>query len=119
MGIIKVKLILEPFSPSFNREGFYYKPSKDWNYLVWCDKKYFDYLVRVYGEVPLRLNPVKLHLVGNGNRELISDFKVDLPETVLGSILEMGGECKVKIKRKGNTHFVYMGGKRLKKVKSI
>jgi hypothetical protein len=57
--------------------------------------------------------------VGDDNKELISDFKVDLPETVLGSILENGGECKVKIKRKGNTHFVYMGGKRLKKVKSI
>ena len=91
---MKVKLVYEPFSPT-SEEEFYYKPSKEWGYMVWCEKKYVDYLMRVYGEIPARLNPVKLKLVNQDGNVIVSDLKVNLPEDVLGKIIDKGGDCIV------------------------
>jgi hypothetical protein len=106
---MKVKMVYEPFSPT-SEEEFYYKPSKEWGYMVWCEKKYVDYLMRVYGEIPARLNPVKLKLVNQDGNVIVSDLKVNLPESVLGKIIDKGGDCKVKFKRKGDYHWVYLEG---------
>lgn len=97
---MKVQIITEPFVPTSNEE-FYYKPSEKWNYLVWCDKKYVSYFTRVYGEIPLRINPVKLNMIDESGSQVISDFYVELSADSLGDILDKGGKTKVKIKRDG------------------
>ena len=83
---MKVKIVTEPFVPTPDEE-FYYKPSEKWNYLVWCDKKYVGYFIRVYGEIPPRINPVKLHLMDDYEQVIVSDFKISLSEDTLEGIL--------------------------------
>ena len=107
---MKGKLILESFSPSLERVEFYYKPSKDWNYVVFSDFKYTDYFIRVYGNIPERVNPVKLSLIGDGGI-LFEDFKVDLPGDYLSGIIEKGGECSFKVEDDG----IYLKGQKLEK----
>ncbi len=106
---MKAKLVYRSFSPSLDVDGFYYKPSKEWNYLVWCDEKYRDYFIRVYGNIPDRINPVKLSLVDQESSVIYDDFRAEIPEMVLNDILENGGNCTVKIKKDS----VYLGGKKL------
>lgn len=111
---MKVKLIWESFSPEIGEE-FYYKPSEEWNYLVWCDYKYMDYLFRVYGEIPPRINPVKLHLVNQNNEIVFGDFTTELSPEKLQEILDSDGDCTLKIKKKENTNVPYLKGKKLYK----
>ena len=106
------KIVFESFTPNSDREGFYYKPSKQWNYLVWCDSQYKEYLMRVYGTIPQRINPIQLHLLNNNGEVVMNDFKVNLPDGILMKILENGGECEIK--QKGSSF--YMKGKRLKPI---
>lgn len=107
---MKGKLILESFSPSLERAEFYYKPGKEWNNIVFSDFKYTDYFIRVYGNIPERVNPVKLSLMGDGEI-LFEDFKVDLPGEYLSGIIEKGGECSFKVEDDG----IYLKGKKLEK----
>lgn len=94
---MKAKLVIEPFVPTESEE-FYYKPGSKWNYLVWCNKAYVNYFLRVYGKIPLRINPVRLNIVDKTGNIVASDIRVDLSEDTIGNILDRGGECKVKIK---------------------
>lgn len=106
---MNVKLIYESFTPRVGEE-FYYKPSKEWNHLVWCDFKYTDYFYRVYNEIPPRINPVKLHLVGENDEVVVSDFKTDSPCEVIQKILDSGGNCEIKKKKEQ----IFLKGYRLK-----
>lgn len=105
MTKIDLTLVCEEFFPPTNRE-FFYKPSKTWNNVVWADKKYVDYLVRVYGEIPMRINPVKLNLMKE-DKVVFGDIIFDEVSTgILEDILTNGGNCQVRVK--GNKY--YLGG---------
>jgi hypothetical protein len=108
---MEVKIVYESFTPTKERGEFYYKPSKEWNQLSFSDMKYTDYFLRVYGEVPQRINPVRLSLVDKDGGMFFEDFIVDLPEGVLMGILDKGGDCRVELK---GDH-IYLKGKELKK----
>ena len=97
---MKAKIVTEPFVPTPDEE-FYYKPSEKWNYLVWCDKKYVGYFIRVYGEIPPRINPVKLNLIDENDQVILSDFKIGLSEDTLEGILNKDGKCSVQMKKDG------------------
>ena len=105
MSKIDLKLVCEEFTPSMG-EVFFYKPSKTLNYIVWADKKYVDYLVRVYGEIPMRINPVKLNLMKE-DKIVFGDIIFDEVSTgILEDMLNNGGNCQV-IVREGK---YYLGG---------
>lgn len=104
---MKAKLVIEPFVPS-HEEEFYYKPSEKWNYLVWCDKKYLGYFIRVYNEIPPRINPVHLNLIDEIGNTILRDIRVELSEDILGDILDRGGDCQIKMKKSG----IYLLGKK-------
>jgi hypothetical protein len=74
-----------------------------------------DYLFRVYGEIPPRINPVKLHLVNQNNEILFRDFTTELSPEKLQKILDSDGDCTLKIKKKENTNVPYLKGKKLYK----
>ena len=108
---MEVKIVYESFTPSVERGEFYYRPSKKWNQLTFSDMKYTDYFLRVYGEIPQRINPVRLSLLDKDGGMFFEDFMVDLPENDLMGILDKGGDCRVELK--GDR--IYLKGKELKK----
>lgn len=99
----KAKLVYNTFSPMKGNYNFFYKPSFNNNIIIFCPQTYGEYLEKLYGEFPKRLNPIVLR-VEIDNETIVTDLLLDRNNTVLmEEILNDGGDCFIEMKYVKNT----------------
>lgn len=93
----KVKLVYNSFKPMNGSYNFFYKPSVNNNIIVYCSAQYGNYLEKIYGSFPSRLNPVVLR-IEDENGTMVNDLLIDRFNTnLLEKILDAGGECFIEM----------------------
>jgi hypothetical protein len=98
----KVKLEYNSFKPSKGVFNFFYKPSYNNNIIQFCSKSYGEYLEKIYGDVPSRLNPIILRVVDE-NQTISTDLLIDRFNTnKLEEILNNGGDCYIQMEYNKN-----------------
>lgn len=94
----KAKLVYNSFVPSKGSYNFFYKPSKENNIIVYCSDSYGKKIESIYGEFPLRLNPIVLRLEVDG-QTIVNDLLLDRYNTnILEDILNNNGDCEIEMK---------------------
>jgi len=98
----KVKLLYNTFSPTKGNYNFFYKPSFNNNIIIFCPQEYGEYLEKLYGEFPKRLNPIVLRVEKDGET-IVTDLLLDRYNTiVMEEILNDGGDCFIEMKYEKN-----------------
>lgn len=98
----KAKLLLNTFTPTKGTYNFFYKPSFNKNIIMFCPQGYGEYLEKIYGEFPKRLNPIVLR-VEVDNETIVTDLLLDRNNTtIMEEILNDGGDCYIEMKYEQN-----------------